>query len=262
MPSSPCAAATSTDGLSAAGSAARLPDFHFCVALPPRAGVREICGQVPVGGACFPEFFPAATELAAPQRNDLVGAADSPAHARRLEPLADSDLTARFHNTGTYKQALPAERSVTHPFFIPFNVVHRLPDLFPHVVVTRPDLLPRVDHSFYFAGIEIRGTACRPLFCLNADRAINNFAQPGQMFPGVIEIHDLDGGTEIFGDKSPEPGCAIRQGDHLICLPQPAPQGLGKSSATCVGAMQCTAPTRRRRPRRNWRISAELKHFI
>src|SRR6516225_11405454 len=86
---------------------------------PNRASHRSESG----GTAVLPVSFKPVVEVSAAQRQDGVGAADSPEHAGLLEARADDGFAAGLDNAGTNEQMLAAELGVAHTLGVFLEVV-------------------------------------------------------------------------------------------------------------------------------------------
>ena len=72
---------------------------------------------------CLPVVFKLSVELAAPQGNDSVGAANLPEHAGLLETGADDGLASRFDDARADKQVLAPKLGVKHALGISFEII-------------------------------------------------------------------------------------------------------------------------------------------
>jgi hypothetical protein len=72
--------------------------------------------------ACLPVVLKLAVQLAAPQGNDGVGAANCSEHAEPFEPGADYGFASGFDDAGADKQVLAAKLRVAHAFGISLQV--------------------------------------------------------------------------------------------------------------------------------------------
>jgi hypothetical protein len=74
-------------------------------------------------------------QLAAPQGNDGVGAANCAEHAGQLEPGADYGFASGFDDAGADKQVLAAKLRVAHAFSISLQVGGFVADLLNEIGV-------------------------------------------------------------------------------------------------------------------------------
>jgi hypothetical protein len=75
------------------------------------------------GPACLPVVLKLSVELAAPQGNDSVGAANRPGHAVLLEAGADDGLASGFDDARADEQVLAAKLGVADALGISFKII-------------------------------------------------------------------------------------------------------------------------------------------
>src|SRR6202795_449788 len=132
-----------------------------------------------------------ATDSAATQSDDGVGAANGPQHPGAFETSADDDLATGFHYTGTNKQTLCSKSRVAHPLCIAFKVLGFVVDGFTEFVSGARRIAQGLPQVFNLALLQAIETA--------VDVSVETLAVIGkqlgrqvpQILTSMIEVDDL-----------------------------------------------------------------------
>ena len=159
------------------------------------------------GGICrssFPEVLEAATEDAAAQGDDGVGAGDGPAHAGALEPGADL-LAASLDDARRDAQAPGAELRIAHPVSVPEHIVNALSRLGRGLDMDAQ----RRDEGAEPAGVQLGTPVPGPLVGQVGPGAVDGLGDVAQVLLGMVDVDDFDGaGKLLVGDAPDQMLCA------------------------------------------------------
>jgi hypothetical protein len=159
------------------------------------------CAGLVVGS--LPDLVPSVAGVLAAEGGDTSGAADGPAHAGELEPLADDRLAAGLDHAGADEHAQGAEVLISHPVGIGLEVGQGLVSLGGQAA----DELQAAaggQQGGDVPGVELGEALGEPVVAVAAEQPGGEGGQLVDVLAGVVEVDDLGGGGEVLAGQVPD----------------------------------------------------------
>jgi len=176
---------------------ARQSDFlHQTEIRPESMNYRWVHDKIVGVSSCLlPEVLQATGELAASGGDYGIGTTQTPEHTRVFEALTDDSAATCFDDAGTDKISGAAELRVTHGFRIVAEVGQMFAALIGGLGIDREV----VDAGTCFLDELFDTPHIQKVLPSGELRLVGTdvFGQVGEVFPGVVEIDDVNGSGEV-----------------------------------------------------------------